>query len=185
MLDLETTGLAPSRGARAIEIGVVLVTMDGVVEDRWETLIDPGCGPGPTHIHGVTGDMLDGAPSFAEVAGDLADRIEGRTIVAHNAAFDVGFLDAEFAGSGVAWDRHPLCTMRLARSRGLRPANLAYLCDHYGIVNHGAHRALGDAVATAELLVHLDVDPTEVPAPVGFPAGHPDASGRVHLRPGS
>lgn len=182
MLDLETTGLSPARGARAIEIGVVLVGTDGAVEDRWETLVDPGCGAGPTHIHGVTDEMLDGAPAFGDISGDLADRLEGRAIVAHNADFDIGFLDAEFAGVGLVWDRHPLCTMRLARRRGHYPANLAYLCDHFGIVNGEAHHALGDALATAELLACLAVTTAEVPSAVQFPGGHPAPSGLVQVR---
>lgn len=182
VLDLETTGLSPRKGARALEIGLVLVAADGAVEESWETLVDPGCAPGPTHIHGVTGSMLDGAPTFADIAGDLALRLSGRTIVAHNAAFDVSFLDAEFRGVGLRWTREPLCTMTLARRRGYRPANLAYLCETFGIVNHGAHRALGDAVATAELLARLAVQPDETPEAVGFPSGHPDPTGRVHAR---
>lgn len=183
VLDLETTGLSPRKGARTIEIGLVLVAADGAVEENWETLVDPGCAPGPTHIHGVTGSMLHGAPTFVDIAGDLASRLSGRTIVAHNAAFDVSFLDAEFRRAGLRWTREPLCTMRLARRRGYRPANLAYLCEMFGIVNHGAHHALGDAVATAELLARLVVEPDETPEAVGFPTGHPLPCGRVHVRP--
>lgn len=183
VLDLETTGLSPRKGARAIEIGLVLVAGDGTIEDRWETLVDPGGDPGPTHIHGVTRSMLDGAPAFADIAGDLASRLEGRAIVAHNAAFDVAFLDAEFAAAHLRWNRHPLCTMKLARRRGHYPANLEYLCGQYRIVNAGAHHALGDAVATAELLAHLEVTTDETPAAVTFPGGHPFPSGRTHVRP--
>lgn len=185
MIDLETTGLSPAKGARAIEIGMVLVSTDGLIQDRWQTLVDPGGGPGPTHIHGVTADMLEGAPTFAAVAGDLAVQLEGRTIVAHNAAFDIGFLDDEFARAGVVWKRSPLCTMRLARKRGQYPTSLAACCAAYGIVNHGAHHALGDAVATAELLNRLAVRPAETPRPVDFPSGHPEPSGLLHLRPGA
>lgn len=183
VIDLETTGLSPARGARAIEVGMVLVDRSGTVEETWETLVDPGVGPGPTHIHGVTEAMLEGAPTFAEVAGDLAVRLDGRTIVAHNADFDMSFLEAEFGRIGLAWDYTALCTMRLARKRGLRPASLAACCATYGIVNRGAHHALGDAVATAELLGWLQVATDEVPSPVRFPAGRPDPSGRIHLRP--
>ena len=156
VLDLETTGLAPSKGARIIEIGVVTVGLDGTVQDQWETLVDSGYGPGPTH-----------------------------TIVAHNASFDVGFLDAEFRESGVTWTRSALCTMQLARRRGRYPASLAACCDYYDIVNHGAHRALGDALATAELLGCLAAVDEEIPDGVAFPDGHPDPCGRVHLRPGA
>ncbi len=128
VIDLETTGLAPSKGARIIEVGMVLLDQTGALEVEWETLVDPGCGAGPTHIHGVTDAMLDGAPAFADIAGDLAARLQGRTIVAHNATFDVSFLDAEFRASGFAGSAEPLCTMRLARSRGQYPANLAACC---------------------------------------------------------
>lgn len=185
VLDLETTGLAPSKGARIIEIGVVTVGLDGTVQDQWETLVDSGFGPGPTHIHGVDAAMLAGAPSFDEVVGDLARVLAGRTIVAHNASFDVGFLDAEFRESGVTWTRSALCTMQLARRRGRYPASLAACCDYYDIVNHGAHRALGDALATAELLGCLAAVDEEIPDGVAFPDGHPDPCGRVHLRPGA
>ena len=183
VIDLETTGLAPSKGARIIEVGMVLLDQTGALEVEWETLIDPGCGAGPTHIHGVTDAMLDGAPTFTDIAGDLAARLQGRTIVADNATFDVSFLDAEFARIGLRWQRRPLCTMRLARSRGQYPANLAACCAAYGIVNRGAHHALGDAAATAELLVHLEGTGLEPKGPVAFPAGHPEPTGRVHLRP--
>ncbi len=182
VLDLETTGLSPRKGARTVEIGLVLVAADGTVEEHWQTLVDPGCAPGPTHIHGVTAAMLRGAPTFADIAGDLALRLLGRTLVAHNASFDIGFLDAEFAAAGLQWQRHPLCTMQLARRRGHRIANLAHLCEFFGIVNQGAHHALGDAVATAELLACLDLSPDETPGHVDFPTGHPAPSGRVHLR---
>lgn len=184
VIDLETTGLSPARGARMIEIGLVLVDGAGTIEESWETLVDTGVGPGPTHIHGVTEAMLVDAPGFADIAGDLAERLEGRTVVAHNATFDMGFLDAEFARLGLAWERTPLCTMRLARRRGLYPASLAACCANYGITNSRAHHALGDATATAELLVHLEVQPDEILGPVGFPTGRPFPSGRVHLRPG-
>ena len=182
VLDLETTGLSPAKGARTIEIGLVLLEADGTLTDQWQTLVDPGCGAGPTHIHGVTDSMLTGAPCFAEVAGDLASRLEGRTIVAHNASFDVTFLNAEFAAAGLTWECKPLCTMRLARKRGIYPANLEFLCSHFGIENTGAHHALGDALATAELLRQLQPRTGEVPKAVGFPNGHPEPSGRVHLR---
>lgn len=182
VIDLETTGLSPAKGARTIEIGLVILDAAGDVEDRWATLVDPGGEPGPTHIHGVTADMIRGAPTFREIAGDLAARLSGRTVVAHNAAFDVAFLDVEFTASGVRWERRPLCTMKIARRRGLYPATLEACCKNYGIVNHGAHHALADADATAELLRHLRVGPDETPAGVGFPAGHPEPSGRIHPR---
>lgn len=182
VLDLETTGLQPKRGARIIEIGVVTIDVGGTVTGQWETLVDAGCGSGPTEIHGVDDTMLAGAPSFTEIAGDLAALLDQRVLVAHNASFDVGFLDAEFRRADIAWSRAPLCTMQLARRRGHYPANLAACCAEYQIVNHGAHRALGDALATAELLGHLHVEPAELPPVVSFPSWLPAASGRVLAR---
>ncbi len=173
ILDLETTGLQPKYGARIIEIGIVFVDGAGVVERTWETLVDPEQDPGPTHIHGVTVEMLTGAPRFADIAGNLAAELSGRVLVAHNARFDVGFLDAEFRRVQLAWSREPLCTLSLAKKRKL-PLSLAACCDHFGIVNQAAHRALGDAQATAELLALLEVAADEVPTPVHFPDGWPD-----------
>ncbi len=184
VLDLETTGLQPKRGARIIEIGVVIVDTDGAVTGEWETLVDAGRGAGPTHIHGVNDAMLEGAPSFAEIAGDLAELLVDRVLVAHNARFDVGFLDAEFRRADIAWSREALCTMQLAKRRGHYPVNLAACCETYAITNHGAHRALGDALATAELLRCLQVGADELPPAVAFPAGLPASSGRVHARTG-
>ena len=182
VLDLETTGLYPKTGARIVEIGVVFLDAAGATVSHWETLVDPERDPGPTEIHGVTSAMLERAPTFAAIAGNLASSLEGRVLVAHNAKFDVGFLDAEFARAGVGWSREPLCTLKLARRRGL-PLSLAACCGAFGIVNHDAHRALGDAVATAELLLRLDCRPGEMPGGVTFPDGWPDPADQALLRP--
>jgi len=96
VIDLETTGLAPSYGHRIIEIGIVHVTPDGEVEQTFETVVNPNRDLGPVHIHRLRGADMDGAPSFADVAGDLADRLQGRVVVAHNASFEARFLHAEF-----------------------------------------------------------------------------------------
>lgn len=182
VLDLETTGLSPKSGARIVEIGIVFLDDAGVVQAEWETLVDPGVGPGPTHIHGITASMIAGAPSFAAVAGSLAAELSGRVLVAHNAKFDVGFLDAEFARVGLTWAREPLCTLKVARRRQ-RPLSLAACCESFGIVNHAAHRAIGDAQATAELLGCLALTPDEVPVPVSFPHGWPEPSDQARLHP--
>lgn len=167
VVDLETTGLDPRAGARIIEIGVVTLGPDRGVEDTWETLVDPGVAPGPTRIHGIDRAMLRGAPTFAEVSSELVQRLTGRIVVAHNARFDMSFLDAEFARIGLGWTRHALCTLQLARRRRL-PRKLDACCAHFGIVNRGAHHALGDAMATVELLDKLDPHEREIPDPVRF-----------------
>ncbi|HEX6827569.1 MAG TPA: exonuclease domain-containing protein, partial [Burkholderiales bacterium] len=86
-------------------------------------------------------------PTFADLAGELLERLEGRLLVAHNARFDYGFLRNEFRRLGIRYQSRVLCTVKL--SRRLYPAhhrhNLDSLIERHGIVCSGRHRALGDA----------------------------------------
>lgn len=157
VIDLETTGLAPSYGHRIIEIGIVHVTPDGDVERTFETVVNPERDLGPVHIHRLRGADMTGAPTFADIAGDLIDKLRGRVVVAHNASFEARFLHAEFERLG---HRSPfkqastaLCTMRLAQE--FLPGSgrkLADCCSAYDIELVDAHEALADARATASLL---------------------------------
>lgn len=157
VIDLETTGLAPSYGHRIIEIGIVHVAPDGSVERSFETVVNPGRDLGPVHVHRLRGADVVGAPTFSEVAGELVERLRGRVLVAHNAAFEARFLHAEFERLG---HRSPfkqastaLCTMRLAQE--FLPGSgrkLADCCSAYDIELVDAHEALADARATASLL---------------------------------
>jgi len=154
VIDVETTGLAVGRGHRIVEIAVVTCRPDGSVEDFWHTVLDPGRDVGPTRIHGL--DMVDviGAPTFGEVAGDIAARLEGRVVVAHNAPFDLSFLDAEFARAGRPLPPLPaLCTMALVDKTGSAAGrSLAEACASHGIALVDAHSAREDALATSALL---------------------------------
>ena len=157
VLDVETTGLSPKRD-RIVEIAVVRCTPDGSFIDEWSTLVDPGRDPGPTHIHGITAEDLQGAPTFADIADALRDRLDGSMISAHNLAFDAGFLAAEFARAGVMPpDRPALCTMQLARH--VLPDNdgysLAACAATLGIDHPDAHRALPDTRVTAAVLASM------------------------------
>lgn len=156
VVDVETTGLSPGSHDRIVEIAVVQVAPDGTPEESWGTLLNPGRDLGPQHIHGIDAADVVGAPTFRDVAGDLATRLSGRTFVAHNASFDRRFVHAEFARAG--WDvpltaERCLCTMQWAR-RLLphAPRALAGCCAHLGIPLVDAHSALADATATASLL---------------------------------
>jgi DNA polymerase-3 subunit epsilon len=153
-IDFETTGLS-ANADRAIEVAVVHSDPDGTVTGRWDTLIDPGRGPGPTHVHRITAAHLRGAPRFGGVAPGLVGLISGRVLVAHNAGFDRRFLLAELGRLGYSpgFALTTLCTVQLSRAflpTGRR--NLARLCEVFGIDLVGAHRASADAAATAELL---------------------------------
>lgn len=154
-IDFETSGLAPSAGARALEIAVVHSDADGRVTGRWDTLIAGDGRVGRSDIHRITPAALAGAPAFAAIAPELLALLRGRVVVAHNAGFDLRFLVAELAGAGYRFAAAPvaLCTSRLARD--LLPGerrSLAALCAVFGIDLAGAHRASVDALATAQLL---------------------------------
>ena len=115
----------------------------------------PGCDPGPTHIHGISAADLVGAPTFAKIAEELAERVEGAMVVAHNLSFDAGFLSAEYARTQTPLPDQPaLCTLQLARH--VLPANggysLAACAAALGIDHPSAHRALPDTRVTALVL---------------------------------
>lgn len=154
IVDLETTGGQPLAD-RVIEIGVLLID-DGVVSKRWQQLLDPGI-PVPWAIEQLTGIRtgdLRGAPSFAQIADELAALLAGRLFVAHNASFDYSFLHAEFARLGVAFTPERLCTVRWSRQLypSQRGHSLDAICSRFGIGNDARHRALGDAEATWQFL---------------------------------
>jgi DNA polymerase-3 subunit epsilon len=149
IVDLETTGGQPGWD-RITEIGVIEV--DGFeVTGEWSTLVNPGAAiPAPIQaLTGITSEMVAGAPTFAELAGDLYERLAGRLFVAHNARFDYGFLRREFERAGVKYTARTLCTVRLSRRlyAGHASHNLDSLIARHGIDCKARHRALGDADA--------------------------------------
>ncbi|MDT8341422.1 MAG: exonuclease domain-containing protein [Longimicrobiales bacterium] len=159
VVDVETTGGGPHRGHRMTEIAIVHVA-GGEIRDEFTTLLNPGRSIPPfvASLTGITGDMVSGAPYFEHVADVVADCLEGRIFVAHNARFDAGFVRAELAEAlGVVPVLETLCTVQLARALlpRLRRRNLDALTQHFGIRIHGRHRAAGDALATARVLLRL------------------------------
>jgi DNA polymerase-3 subunit epsilon len=158
VIDLETTGLSPAKHHRIVEIGVVEVSPEGEIEDEWSTLVNPGRDIANSYIHGITASDVVTAPRFEDVADPLLDSLRGRTVVAHNAPFDLRFLQAELAGVG-RWPSHMhltgLCTMQWSSVFIEAPSRrLADCCSACGISLTDAHSALADAHATAELLGH-------------------------------
>ena len=155
VVDVETTGLDP-RSDRIVEVAVVRCDPTGRAVSEWSTLVDPGRDPGPTGVHGITPADLAGAPRWAEVAGALADQLEGTIVAAHNLDFDLAFLAAEEHRTHRPGPAGPgLCTMAL--DRALRPGrsegySLAACATAAGVSQPSAHRALADARVTAELL---------------------------------
>ncbi|GAA4791856.1 MULTISPECIES: DEDDh family exonuclease [Streptomyces] len=151
VVDVETTGLA--RDDRIVSAAVYRLDARGEVEDHWYTLVDPERDPGPVWIHGLTSEVLRGAPLFGEIAGEFASRLEGRVLVAHNAAFDWNMIAREYARArGEAPTRQRLCTIALAKELRLPLPNLKLesLAAHFGVVQQRAHHALDDARVLAE-----------------------------------
>ena len=150
-VDLETTG-ATSVSDHITEIGVVEV--DGEQISEWASLVNPQTRI-PEFIERLTGisnAMVANAPTFAELAPALHDRLDGCLFVAHNARFDYGFLKAEFARVGLDFRATVLCTVKL--SRRLFPAerkhNLDSLISRHGLDGGARHRALADARVIAQ-----------------------------------
>ena len=146
-VDLETTGANPLVD-RITEIGIVELT--GGEARQWSTLVDPQTDI-PLFIQqltGITPDMVAGAPTFAELADEVLERLSGRVFVAHNARFDYGFLKNAFKRVGTDFRAQVLCTVKL--SRKLYPAfhkhGLDILVARHGLTVAGErHRALSDA----------------------------------------
>jgi DNA polymerase-3 subunit epsilon len=161
VVDLETTGLEIGSN-RVIEVAVVHAGGDGSIGEPRSWLIRPEDGSfGGEDIHHISEQQLADSPTFAEVGDEILASLEGRTLVAHNAAFDWGFLNAEFDRAERFADdqRRPLtyvCTARLARTAGLRPLRLAAVCEQLGVDGpENAHRAGDDALACARTLQPL------------------------------
>jgi DNA polymerase III subunit epsilon len=157
VVDTETTGLNPGRHDRIVEVAVVLVDSQGHVERTWSTLVNPQRDLGPQHIHGISAADARRAPTFGQVAGHLAQLLNGRTLVAHNLPFDAMFLASEFGRLGSDIPRHQdigLCTMRLAGLYLPSGRSLADCCLAAGVPLDNAHCALDDATAAAGLLRH-------------------------------
>lgn len=190
VIDTETTGLNQDSD-RIIELCVVTVKGTTVV-DQWDTLISIGNEPvNGTHIHGITDADLRGAPTFAQIAGTLVDRLASTVIVAHNARFDIGFLKAEMARLGHTWPNPPtLCTLEGARHRlpGLPKYTLAAVADHLDVTLDNAHAAAADTLACAHVFTTLIAStpalPVANPALTRWPTltGHAPAKSRTLTR---
>ena len=159
VVDVETTGGGYGKGHRITEIAVVPVEA-GVVGQPFSTLVHPGRSI-PWRIQsltGITDAMVAHAPPFDEVAEAVWLALDGRVFTAHNVQFDWGFVEGHLRDARGEVPPGPrLCTVKMGRALvpGLSSYALDALTRHYRIEIQGRHRALGDALATARLLVHL------------------------------
>ena len=158
VIDVETTGFSFTN-ERITEVAAVSIECGKILE-RFSTLINPGVSI-PQEITGLTGitdRMVKRSPRFEEAAPGLIDFLGERILVAHNSAFDLGFLNAELQRSHrPCLSNSVLCTVRLARSLlpGLDNHKLGTVAAHYDIEILTQHRALGDAQATAKIFINL------------------------------
>jgi len=177
--DVETTGLDADR-ARVIEVAVVRISSTGEVVGEWTTLVDAGTRDlGRVDIHGVLPEWLESAPAFAEIAGDLAAELSDYVPVAHNAPFDIRFLESEWKRMGIGpMGLKAIDTLEVAREHGL-PGRLGLLAEALGVPLGDAHQALDDSMALAGVMTAFlgkefelprDVEPFPrvlLPAPTG------------------
>lgn len=162
LFDTETTGLDPATGDRVIEIAALELMNDLPTGARFHALIDPerAIPEDATRIHGFRDADVAGKPTFAQIAPDLVAFFGEARLIAHNAPFDFGFIDAELARVGLpplGRDRM-VDTLALAKTRfpGM-PNNLDALCRRFSIdlSQRTTHNALLDCKLLAEVYVEL------------------------------
>ncbi|MFT4064223.1 DNA polymerase III subunit epsilon [Paraburkholderia sp.] len=160
ILDTETTGLNARGGDRILELGCVELVNRRLTGNNLHFYINPerDSDPGALAVHGLTTEFLSDKPKFAEIIDQFRDFIQGADLIIHNAPFDIGFLDAEFALLGLP----PVSTHcgeiidTLAQAKQMFPGkrnSLDALCDRFGISN--AHRTLHGALLDSELLAEV------------------------------
>ncbi|ABE31703.1 DNA polymerase III, epsilon subunit [Paraburkholderia xenovorans LB400] len=160
ILDTETTGLNARTGDRILELGCVELVNRRLTGNNLHFYINPerDSDPGALAVHGLTTEFLSDKPKFGEIADQFRDFIQGADLIIHNAPFDIGFLDVEFALLGLP----PVSTYcgeiidTLARAKQMFPGkrnSLDALCDRFGISN--AHRTLHGALLDSELLAEV------------------------------
>ena len=159
VVDLETTG-AKTPPCRVTEIGAYRISGGRVVAE-FQTLINPETiiPPFIVELTGITNRMVKDAPRFGDIAPRWLEFASDAVLVAHNASFDVRFLNHEIARvfPGRRMANSHLCTVRLSRSvvPGLSNYRLQTVAEHFDIQILNRHRAAGDALATAEIFIHM------------------------------
>jgi DNA polymerase-3 subunit epsilon len=160
VLDTETTGIDPNEGHRIIEIGCVELVERALTGRNYHVYVNPGrqVEAEAVAIHGITNEFLADKPLFAVVADEFFEFIRGAELVIHNAAFDVGFMDAEFGrldgGRKTAEHCGIVDTLAIARKRHPgQKNNLNALCKRYGVDN--SNRELHGALLDAEILADV------------------------------
>ncbi len=160
---VETTGLSPQFD-RIIELAFVQLDAECRSLDSWQTLVNPGMRIGTTGANGITDEMLAAAPSFSDLAPQLAQKLGGTVLVGHNIAFDLRFLHGEMDLAVQTLKSLPtICTLALARSHidGPGKFSLEGCCTLLGLDTPPLKTTLALAQSTAALLRHFQGHPFE------------------------
>lgn len=168
VFDLETTGLSPERDA-IVEIGAMKIRGGQVLgQEVFQTLVKPQDASGQTlsipwytqRVHGISDQMVRGAPGLAEVLPDFLEFVGGAAVVAHNVSFDSGFMRTAAKRHGLVWQpARELCTVQLSRRAfpNERGHKLDAVASRLGLEFEagGRHRSMGDVRVTAEAFLRL------------------------------
>lgn len=178
VLDTETTGLDPAGGHRIIEIGCVEVINRRLTGNTYHQYVNPqrDIDAAAIEVHGITNEFLVDKPRFSDIAQDFFEFVKGAEIIIHNAPFDVGFMNHEFArliensgAAAVSWigpgssaapifkiEEHATITDSLTFARSLHPGqknDLDSLCRRYSVDN--SQRTFHGALLDAEILADV------------------------------
>ncbi|WP_250674893.1 3'-5' exonuclease [Paraclostridium ghonii] len=160
VVDLETTGLDPYKGCEIIEIGVTEIK-DNNIGRNYSRLIKPN-GIIPKFISDITNisnEMVEKEKSLEEVLPKFREYVGEKTIIAHNAKFDLKFLNFYLDKMGLETIENHICTLELLKkNKEYKGKNkkLETACEYYNIENKNAHRADSDTLATAKLFLELN-----------------------------
>lgn len=174
VLDTETTGLEVQRGHRLIEIGCIELAERRPTGRTFHVYLNPGraIDEGARAVTGISDEFLLDKPRFADIVREFLEFVDGAEIIAHNAAFDVGFLDVELSLADAELGRlgeraSVLDTLALAREKFPGQRNsLDALCKRLGVDN--SHRELHGALLDAQLLAEVYLAMTAGQGHLGF-----------------
>jgi len=160
VFDTETTGLAPSQGDEIIQIGATRIVAGKLLrQECFEQLVDPqrSVPAAGVAIHGIEAQMLRGQPTIGAVLPAFHAFAQDSVLVAHNAAFDMRFLQLKEESTGVRFEQPVLDTLLLSVLVHPQQAShsLEAMCGRLGVSVLGRHNALGDALVTAEVFLKM------------------------------